>query len=254
MANHDGIKLDARLAIDSLSRVILEDDVEQTNNGNNDEDALRNARRIDEYFETAREFCVYGLRGAFKPSEEGMTEEQVKEALARNHEADISFLEHIALAADQVVNVDRSISRVNDHILSSANGLITAVRGVYFDTVRDRTPSAKPILQSDHTNTTFSPQFIFLHQRLRLLCSYSSALRDIIDGRDNGTYEEIRKSLKTLWGEADAPTLQVSGVHRRHLMVRQLWRLQDLRDGGGFGFWVELFFLVVFQLDYTVVT
>ncbi|KAH9061787.1 hypothetical protein EDB83DRAFT_2675448 [Lactarius deliciosus] len=26
-------------------------------------------------------------------------------------------------------------------------------------------------------------------------------------------------------------------------MRRQLWRLQDLRDGGGFGFTVELFFL-----------
>ena len=31
-------------------------------------------------------------------------------------------------------------------------------------------------------------------------------------------------------------------------MVRQLWRLQDLRDSSGFGFWVELFFLVVAQL------
>jgi len=31
-------------------------------------------------------------------------------------------------------------------------------------------------------------------------------------------------------------------------MERQLWRLQDLRDGGGFGYWVELFFLVTGQL------
>jgi hypothetical protein len=244
MANHDGIKLDARLAIDSLSRVILEDDFEQTNNGNNDEDAFRKARRIDEYFETAREFCVYGLRGAFKPSEEGMTKKQVKEALARNHEADISFLEHIALAVDQVVNVDRSISRVNDHILSSANGLITAVRGVYFDTFETELLQPNQFFNPT-TQTQFSPQFIFLHQRLRLLCSFSSALRD---GRDDGTYEEILKSLRTLWGEEDGPYARYLAVHRRHLMVRQLWRLQDLRDSGGFGFWVELFFLVVFQL------
>ncbi|KAH9036515.1 hypothetical protein EDB85DRAFT_1940432 [Lactarius pseudohatsudake] len=31
-------------------------------------------------------------------------------------------------------------------------------------------------------------------------------------------------------------------------MERQLWRLQDLRDGGGFGFSVELFFLVLADL------
>ncbi|KAH9011891.1 hypothetical protein EDB84DRAFT_1538177 [Lactarius hengduanensis] len=31
-------------------------------------------------------------------------------------------------------------------------------------------------------------------------------------------------------------------------MERQLWRLQDFRDGGGFGFWVEVFFLVTQQL------
>src|SRR6266702_5964385 len=62
MANHDRIKLDARVIIDSLSWFGIEDDGEQTNNGDDDENALRNARRIDDYFETARQFCVYGLR------------------------------------------------------------------------------------------------------------------------------------------------------------------------------------------------
>jgi len=32
-------------------------------------------------------------------------------------------------------------------------------------------------------------------------------------------------------------------------MKRQLWRLQDLRDGGGLGFTVELFFLALRQLS-----
>ncbi|KAH9009620.1 hypothetical protein EDB84DRAFT_1571104 [Lactarius hengduanensis] len=31
-------------------------------------------------------------------------------------------------------------------------------------------------------------------------------------------------------------------------MERQLWRLQDFRDGGGFGYWVELFFLMSSQI------
>jgi hypothetical protein len=34
-------------------------------------------------------------------------------------------------------------------------------------------------------------------------------------------------------------------------MIRQLWRLQDLRDGGGLGFTVELFFLALRQLSST---
>ena len=247
MANHDGIKLKAHHAIESLSWLALEDDGDQTNNDSDDENALRNARRIDEYFETAREFCVHGLRGAFKPSEVGTTEEQVKEALARNHEADISLLERITPAADQVSNVDWSISRVNDHIYDFAGYLISVVRGVYFD--KFETELLHPDQFFNPTKGPFfAPQFIFLHQRLRLLCSFSSALRDIIDGRSNGIYEEILKSLKTLWDEADGPNSTWMGVHRRHLMVRQLWRLQDLRDGGGFGFWVELFFPVAYSL------
>jgi len=34
----------------------------------------------------------------------------------------------------------------------------------------------------------------------------------------------------------------------RHLLRRQLWRLQDLRDGGGLGFTVELFLVALNQL------
>ena len=57
------------------------------------------------------------------------------------------------------------------------------------------------------------------------------------------------ESLKNLWDEADKPVNRDwSVVTRQHLMERQLWRLQDWRDGGGFGFWVEMFFLVVARL------
>ncbi|KAH9170243.1 hypothetical protein EDB89DRAFT_1979612 [Lactarius sanguifluus] len=75
MTNHDGIKLDARAAIDSLSRLRMEDDGEQTNNGDGDgdENALRNARKIDNDFETAKQFCLFGLRGAFRPTKVGVT-------------------------------------------------------------------------------------------------------------------------------------------------------------------------------------
>ena len=246
MSNHDhGIQLNARRAIDSLSRFGTEIDGEQTNNNNDDETALRNARRIDDYFETARQFCVYGLRGAIGPSEVRMTEEQAREVLVRDHEADISILERIAPVADRVANIDQAIFGVI-HMFS--HGLISYVRGAHFDLRKETEPiqffNPHPLSEMP----MFLPQFVYLHQRLRLLGSYSSKLRDIVDRRGNGVYEETLGSLGTLWAGSDKPTCKWSGVCRRRLMERQLWRLQDLRDNSGFGFWVELFFLMAQQL------
>ena len=248
-SNHGGIQQrHARLAIDSLSRYGMEADGEQENHGDSDEIALRNARRIDDYFETARQFCVYGIRGAISPSGVETTEEQAREVLARDHEADISMLERIALVADPIANIDRAIF---DVIHMFSHGFISYVRGAHFD-MREET---KPIQPNQFFNPHplserpfFLPQFIYLHQRLRLLCSYSPKIRDFIDGQRNGTYEDMLESLKTLWAESDKPTCQWSAVRRQHLMERQFWRLQDLRDEGGFGFWVELFFIMAQQL------
>ena len=245
MVNHDGILMDASTAINNLSRLGLEDDGEETNDGG-DEDALRNARRIDDYFESARDFCVYGLRAAFRPEEVGMTEERVREILASDHEVDISMLEHITLATDRLANFDGAISRICHSIRYFSDGLIRYARGVHFD-VFEQTEFAQPTQFFNPTrDPEFLTQFISLPRRLQLLCSYSPKLRDIIDGKDNGAYQDILDSLEILWDESDKRT--PSMVRWRHLMERQLWRLRDLRDGGGFGFWVELFFLVARQL------
>ena len=245
MANHDQIGLHASVAIDKLSRFGTGDYDEQANSSDGDENALANARRIDEYFEMSRQFCEYKLRGPFRPKEMGTTKEQVREVLARDHKADISMLEHIALAVDRVADIDRAISSINHSILGVADGLIAYVRGVQFDVIEQ----TEPFRFFDPTNfPAFLTQFIFLHQRLRYLSSYSSKLREIINGKVDidGDYQNTLESLKTLWAESDNG--KPSGVRRRHLMERQLWRLQDFRDGGGFGFWVEVFFLVTRQL------
>jgi hypothetical protein len=247
-SNHGGMQLSARLAIDSLSQYGMEADGEQANNGDGDEIALRNARRIDDHFETARQFCVYGLRGAISPSGVETTEEHAREVLARDHEADISMLERIALVTDPIATIDRAMFEVV-HMFS--HGLISYVRGAHFDMHEE----TKPIQPNEFFNPhplserpLFLPQFIYLHRRLRLLCSYSPKIRDIIDGQRNGTYKEMLERLKNLWAESDKSTCKWSGVRRRHLMERQFWRLQDLRDEGGFGFWVELCFIVAQQL------
>ena len=246
MENHDGIKLDARVAIDTLSRFRIEDEREQTKD--EDEDGRRNAQRIDHDFETARQFCVFTLREVFKPSGEETTEvEELREVLARDHEADVCMLERIALSMDQEENIDNVISSVNDSICSFADYLITWERGACFDQFETEliqpTQFFNPIPDA---KLVFLPQFIFLRQRLRLLCSYSSKLRDIINGEGDGDYQEMLESLRALWTESD--NQKFSAVQRRNLMERQLWRLQDLRDSGGFGYGVELSFLVIDQL------
>ena len=245
MAGHQGrIKLDSCAAIDAFSRFGKKDNDEQMND-DDDGNALRNARRIDDYFETAKQFYFYDLRESLGSSEVGMTEEQVREVLGHDHEA---MLERIALAGDQVANIDQSISRISNIIKGLAGGLFHCLRGVKFD-ILDHSELVQPIhFFNPTTQPSFFPQFIFLYQRLRLLSSYSSKLRDVINRRGNGAYQEVLEGLRTLWGESDKPSYKWSGVRQRHLMERQLWRLQDLRDGGGFGLWVELFFLVARQL------
>ena len=167
-----------------------------------------------------------------------MTEEQVREILAPDHEIDISILESIAATVSRV----EDIKRVNDCIRYVSPGLIVHLPGVSADEFK-RSDLIQPIQffnLSVSEGQAFTPQFVFLSQRIRRLCSYAPKLRDIIDGRGNGVYQEVLDGLTTFWDDADRGQ---SIVHQGHIMERQLWRLQDLRDGGGFGFSVELFFL-----------
>jgi hypothetical protein len=230
----------ARGAIRRLSAFRLEDDGRETSIEDVDEKALENSRRIDDYFETARQFCV-GLEGAFSLSQEERTSEQVREVLARVHEADISQLESAIPVADETQFIDTCVSELNRSIGYAL------LPGVSFDEFK-RTELIQPveffsILAGDAQE--FVPQIIFLSQRLRLLCSYAPKLREIIKGAGDGTYQETIESLRFLWNYDHRLR---SVVSQRYLMERQLWRLLDLRDAGGFGFLVELFFLVLAQL------
>ena len=248
LTNNDTIKLDACTAINALSRLGMEGDGGEpahTSDDDDEENAIRNARRIDQDFENAKQFCICGLRDTFRPGGVETTEEQVKEVLARDHEDDISMLEriqeHITLASGGLLDIDRAIADVTFSFMIFASGLMQCVSGACFDDYKrevliEETQFFGP---TDHYSI-FLPQLIFLHQRLRLLGSYSSKLRDIVNGQGNGAYQEILRSLGTLW---ESSRHIWTGIHRGHLMERQLWRLQDLRDGGGFGYWVELCFL-----------
>ncbi|KAH9002321.1 hypothetical protein EDB86DRAFT_291580 [Lactarius hatsudake] len=243
ISSHDMIKSYAELAIDNLSRLQIEDDGEHTNDDTTDR-TVKISRRIDDDFKTASRFCGYELRTAFNQGQVGRTEEQVRRVLARDHEADISRLERVDSVAGQMEHVDMVVSEIN-RIFKS--GLSVHLPGVSFDEFKG-TGLIQPIQFLDSLvaeGQESTPQFVFLSQRLRFLCSYAPTLRDIIDGRSDDVHQEVLGSLGTLWDDADR---RRSVVDQQHLMERQLWRLLDLRDGGGFGFSVEVFFLVLARL------
>jgi hypothetical protein len=93
--------------------------------------------------------------------------------------------------------------------------------------------------------TPIPPRLVFLGQQIQSLCTLGPRLRDIIEDRNTEMHEETLKNLESL---REIP-LAVRGLN--HLMKRQLWRLLDLRDGGGLGFTIELLFLAVRQLSST---
>ncbi|KAH8985108.1 hypothetical protein EDB92DRAFT_2116872 [Lactarius akahatsu] len=221
ISNHDTIKANARLAANCLSRFRMENDGEQSPHNDDDENALKNARRVDNHFETASQIYIDGLRRAFRPWEVGRTEDQVRDVLARNHVVDISTLERIAPAADHMLNIDSFISQINSWIHYVSLGLIVHLPGVSFD----QTGPSQPIRffnPSVLKGQAFTPQLVFLCRRLRRLCPYTPKLRDIIDGRGNGAYQETLESLRTLWGDADRGHSIVHQRHLSYLMERQL--------------------------------
>ena len=69
-------------------------------------------------------------------------------------------------------------------------------------------------------------------------------MREILNGGSSESHDAVLESLKTL-DNADIPTPL---LRPDKLITRQLWRLQDLRDGGSLGFALELFFLTFRQL------
>src|SRR6266404_5272279 len=236
----------ARHAIDCLSKF-----GDRTNTGDLDEKALDNARTIDKYFKTTSEFCVYGLSAAFNLRQVGMTEEHVREVLARDHEGDIANLERISPAANQMVDIDTAISYVNDMIKIVDRQLSQHIPGVSFDEFKgvDPMPPTQFFDPLAIEGKLITPQFVFLRQRLQLLSSLSPKLRGIVDGRGNGAYQKILERMKTLSADTGRERLDRERpvMGQRHVMERQLCRLQDLRDGG-FGYSIERFFLVLAQL------
>ena len=197
-----------------------------------DAQALAGSQKIDKTLDNARK-CLYKLSDALRKIE-NLTE--AKEIL-RNYVSEISNLENINIdiEAEHLGMVDHWITKTQ---FSIAHPISSQFPGVPNDLDPVHATFSHLV---EHFSDPRKLQFIRPGQTLKVLCSVVPTLRNILKGQgDADAYKEMRKDLRGLrlgmfsWRENE--------------LQRQLWRLQDLRDGCGFAFTVELFFLALKQL------
>ena len=233
--NSNRLRVLAGTAVSGLARV-------QSEYGPPDELASRSAQRIDECLKTAWEH-VEELSRAFEPWTQKKTTEQVEEIL-RNHERRISMLAHIKVELDGIEDFDWRISLYQDAMDEATFRLARQLPGVSFDERRQTESfliSDTFITQATGTAPVI-PQLIFSGQQVQALARLGLKLREILDGQAADGLKEVLESLKSV------DQVPLSLRRPNGLMKQQLWRLQDLRDGGGLGFTIELFFLSLRQL------
>jgi hypothetical protein len=197
------------------------------------------AQKIDEALHKATR-CLQRLNVALRQTED-LTEEV--EEILRSHESEISELEQIDREADSdsLLELDAHICAQLAYFSHSFRSIMFQFPGVADDLDIDY-QSPKPFSRLvELFQDTRKMQFIRPRQTLKSMCSPAATLRNILEGQgDADAYKELLKNLKKIpfW------SLFWTG----HEMQRQLWRMEDLRDGGGLGFTVELFFLALDQL------
>ena len=86
------------------------------------------------------------------------------------------------------------------------------------------------------------PQLISPVQQVQALARLGLKLRDVLFGQVADGHKEVLESLKSV-DQVPNSLCQPHG-----LMKRQIWHLQDLRDGGGLGYTIDLFFLSLRRL------
>ena len=235
--NNSRVRILAKLAVDGLGRY-------QSTFGKPDEAAQKNAQTIDSYLESAWEH-LDDLHRAFEPSGRERTREQIEDII-QAHEMQLSELGRIGIEADRLEEeVDWRVFLLQDAMDNAGHRLMRQLPGVLFSELKRADPSISEVFNFPFVgNTTpFASRLIFPGQQVQALAKMCLKLRSIINGGSGESDNAVLESLKAL-DKISTP------LHHRpdKLMTRQLWRLQDLRDGGGLGFTLELFFLTFRQL------
>ena len=207
---------------------------------------LTAAQRIDGYLEKAWD-AVADIYMAFEPWSQDPTDSEIREIL-NSQKASILKLERIADEAVGLEYVDERISALQNAMDVVTNKLMRRLPGVCFSELK---PAATPVMINEVFNCFSSmtadipPQLTFPGQQIQSLYTLGQRLRNIIEGQDTEKHEETFRSLESI----NSIPSELRG--QSYSMKRQIWRLLDLRDGGGLGFTIELFFIKIAQLSPT---
>ena len=207
-------------------------------------DTPKAAQRIDDYLKKTWADVV-DLHLAFEPWSQNRTESDIREIL-KSREESVMELERIANEAVGVEDTDWRISLLRNAMDKATHKLTRRLPGVYFSELK---PPGSIMLNEDFDlssveTTLVPPLLIFPGQQVQSLCTLGRRLRDIIEGQNTEQHDETLRSLESL----SRIPIPFQGFNYLPVMKRQMWRLLDLRDGGGLGFTIELFFLALRQL------
>ncbi|KAI0278994.1 hypothetical protein BGY98DRAFT_1186246 [Russula aff. rugulosa BPL654] len=209
--------------------------------------ALTAAQKMDDYLKKAWA-AVLDLRLALEPwsLNQSRTESEIR-GILNSRETSIHELESIATEASDLEEIDWRIRLLQEMMDEVTHKLMRRLPGVFFDTLQPTAPSitGEAFDPPSVKTTPILPQLVFPGQQLQSLCILGRRLRDITEGQNTEFHDDTLKSLKYL-REVPIPLCGLNSV-----MKRQLWRLLDLRDGGGLGFTIELFFLALQQFSPT---
>jgi Family of unknown function (DUF6535) len=230
--SHHLVKVSMEDAVSNLANVDL-----QGHDGTVDDLALQAAARIDEDFKQALESLLKLYSVLFLGPE--LTEAQVRERLStEDSRHQIAELERINGEADRMQYVDKCIYEAWRNVNGVTQKLTSQLPGIQFDDIlRDAEPPS--FGEALHfLSISPKPLSVLPWQHLRGLCSIFPKLRDIVESRNAREHRGTLESLKSLVKATDR-------YNRGLIMESQLARWQDLRDGGGLGVAVELFFITL---------
>lgn len=200
-----------------------------------DEQPLKGAEGINDKFIRAWG-CLLRLFWALFQGP-NLTEQDMVEIL-RNHEFLITELERISVSASRLTWVDQGCTFLLRHMDQITHGITGQL-----PSVQKRFPTTGPIPFSQVLEFFEDPlkfPIIPPGQVLQSLCSLAPRFRNILEGQEDAG--ETRETLMSLRAIDRVINLATSPLQR------QMWRLQDLLEGGGLGFIVELFFRALKQL------
>jgi len=206
------------------------------NDGTGGERGPTHFQKMVEAFDKAWR-CLYELSCSLMLAKH-LPEESIKEIL-RRHESQILELEHIFIEADRFQDIGEWVERLQHSLDETTHGIITRhLPGVNPDDFGTEPIHFSQFVEFVRHSQKF--QFIFPVRVLKRMSSVARTLRNILDGPwDVDAFREVHENMG---GFFPLPNWRDNPFHRL------AWRLQDLGDGGGLGFTVELFFLALKQL------